>query len=84
MCTPLSLREYDYAKKKIAGSDYHRWLRRCVERFDSTEPLYTDIIPRPFFFPLSRQHIPLNYENICGNHRFPSNGTARDRWPVGR
>ncbi len=34
-CTPYPC-EYDYAKKSMELT--HRWLARCVERFDSTEP----------------------------------------------
>ncbi len=36
-CTPGTA-DYDYAKKSMDRT--HRWLKRCVERFDSTEPLY--------------------------------------------
>jgi queuine tRNA-ribosyltransferase len=36
-CTPYPC-EYDYAKRSMALT--HRWLKRCCERFDSTEPLY--------------------------------------------
>lgn len=36
-CTPYPC-EYQYAKKSLALT--HRWLERCVERFDNTEPLY--------------------------------------------
>ncbi len=36
-CTPYPC-EYRYAKKSIEMT--HRWLKRCCERFDSTEPKY--------------------------------------------
>ncbi|MBK8557158.1 MAG: tRNA guanosine(34) transglycosylase Tgt [Lewinellaceae bacterium] len=36
-CTPYPC-EYDYAKKSMDMT--HRWLKRCVDRFDSTEPIY--------------------------------------------
>ena len=36
-CTPYPC-EYDYAKKSLAMT--HRWLDRCIARFDSTEPHY--------------------------------------------
>ena len=36
-CTPYPC-EYEYAKKSMHMT--HRWLKRCCERFDSTEPLY--------------------------------------------
>lgn len=36
-CTPYPC-EYDYAKASLAMT--HRWLKRCCERFDSTEALY--------------------------------------------
>lgn len=36
-CTPYPC-EYGYAKKSMEMT--HRWLGRCVERFDATEPLY--------------------------------------------
>jgi len=36
-CTPYPC-EYNYAKKSIEMT--HRWLKRCCERFDSTEPKY--------------------------------------------
>jgi queuine tRNA-ribosyltransferase len=36
-CTPYPC-EYDYAAKSLNLT--HRWLQRCIERFDSTEPLY--------------------------------------------
>jgi queuine tRNA-ribosyltransferase len=36
-CTPYPC-EYDYAKKSMHLT--HRWLKRCIERFDSTEPKY--------------------------------------------
>ena len=36
-CTPYPC-EYMYAKKSIEMT--HRWLKRCCERFDSTEPKY--------------------------------------------
>ncbi|WP_299466148.1 tRNA guanosine(34) transglycosylase Tgt [uncultured Microscilla sp.] len=36
-CTPYPC-EYDYAKKSMEMT--HRWLKRCCDRFDSTQPLY--------------------------------------------
>jgi queuine tRNA-ribosyltransferase len=36
-CTPYPC-EYNYAKKSLGIT--HRWLQRCCQRFDSTEPLY--------------------------------------------
>lgn len=36
-CTPYPC-EYEYAKASMAMT--HRWLKRCCERFDSTEPRY--------------------------------------------
>ncbi len=36
-CTPYPC-EYQYAKKSIEMT--HRWLKRCCERFDSTETKY--------------------------------------------
>lgn len=36
-CTPYPC-EYDYAKKSMGLT--HRWLDRCIERFDTTEPKY--------------------------------------------
>lgn len=36
-CTPYPC-EYKYAKDSMELT--HRWLKRCIERFDSTEPLY--------------------------------------------
>ena len=36
-CTPYPC-EYQYAKKSIEMT--HRWLKRCVERFDTTAPKY--------------------------------------------
>ena len=36
-CTPYPC-EYRYARKSIEMT--HRWLKRCCERFDSTEPKY--------------------------------------------
>jgi queuine tRNA-ribosyltransferase len=36
-CTPFPC-EYGYAKKSMELT--HRWLKRCCERFDDTEPLY--------------------------------------------
>ena len=36
-CTPYPC-EYDYARNSMHMT--HRWLTRCVERFNSTEPLY--------------------------------------------
>lgn len=36
-CTPYPC-DYDYARRSMHMT--HRWLKRCIERFDSTEPLY--------------------------------------------
>ncbi|MBL4623698.1 MAG: queuine tRNA-ribosyltransferase family protein, partial [Flavobacteriales bacterium] len=36
-CTPYPC-EYDYAKRSMEMT--HRWLKRCCDRFDSTEPKY--------------------------------------------
>lgn len=36
-CTPYPC-DYRYAKRSMHMT--HRWLKRCIERFDSTEPLY--------------------------------------------
>lgn len=36
-CTPYPC-EYSYARKSLDMT--HRWLKRCVDRFDSTDPLY--------------------------------------------
>ncbi len=36
-CTPYPC-EYDYAKKSMEMT--HRWLKRCVDRFNQTEPKY--------------------------------------------
>ena len=36
-CTPYPC-DYRYAKRSMDMT--HRWLKRCCERFDSTEPLY--------------------------------------------
>jgi queuine tRNA-ribosyltransferase len=36
-CTPFPC-EYGYAKKSMELT--HRWLKRCIERFDGTDPLY--------------------------------------------
>jgi queuine tRNA-ribosyltransferase len=36
-CTPFPC-EYDYAKNSLDRT--HRWLQRCINRFDSTEPKY--------------------------------------------
>ncbi|PRD52599.1 tRNA guanosine(34) transglycosylase Tgt [Sphingobacterium gobiense] len=36
-CTPYPC-EYSYARKSLDMT--HRWLKRCIDRFDSTEPLY--------------------------------------------
>ncbi|KGE15246.1 tRNA guanosine(34) transglycosylase Tgt [Sphingobacterium deserti] len=36
-CTPYPC-EYSYARKSLDMT--HRWLKRCVDRFDSTQPLY--------------------------------------------
>jgi queuine tRNA-ribosyltransferase len=36
-CTPYPC-DFKYAQKSLALT--HRWLERCIQRFDSTEPLY--------------------------------------------
>lgn len=36
-CTPYPC-EYEYARRSMHMT--HRWLKRCIERFDTTEPLY--------------------------------------------
>lgn len=36
-CTPYPC-DYGYARRSLDMT--HRWLKRCVDRFDSTEPLY--------------------------------------------
>ena len=36
-CTPYPC-DYNYAKRSMKMT--HRWLKRCCDRFDSTEPLY--------------------------------------------
>ena len=36
-CTPFPC-EYQYAKDSMGLT--HRWLKRCIERINSTEPLY--------------------------------------------
>lgn len=36
-CTPYPC-EYNYARRSMEMT--HRWLKRCIERFDGTEPLY--------------------------------------------
>jgi len=36
-CTPYPC-DHQYAKKSMEMT--HRWLQRCIDRFDSTEPLY--------------------------------------------
>ncbi len=36
-CTPFPC-DYDYAKKSMEMT--HRWLDRCIHRFDNTEPIY--------------------------------------------
>lgn len=36
-CTPYPC-DYNYARKSLDMT--HRWLKRCCDRFDSTEPLY--------------------------------------------
>ena len=36
-CTPYPC-DYDYAKRSMKMT--HRWLKRCCDRFDETEPLY--------------------------------------------
>jgi queuine tRNA-ribosyltransferase len=36
-CTPYPC-EYEYARRSMHMT--HRWLERCIDRFDSTEPIY--------------------------------------------
>jgi queuine tRNA-ribosyltransferase len=36
-CTPYPC-EFDYARKSMEMT--HRWFKRCIDRFDQTEPLY--------------------------------------------
>ncbi len=36
-CTPYPC-DYNYARRSMEMT--HRWLKRCIDRFDSTEPLY--------------------------------------------
>lgn len=36
-CTPYPC-DYDYAKKSMGMT--HRWLKRCIDQFNNTEPLY--------------------------------------------
>ena len=36
-CTPGTA-DFDYAKKSMEMT--HRWLDRCIDRFDNTEPKY--------------------------------------------
>lgn len=45
-CTPYPC-DFNYAKKSMEMT--HRWLKRCCERFDSTEPLYGY---EQFLFPI--------------------------------
>ena len=45
-CTPYPC-EFDYAKKSMEMT--HRWLKRCINRFDETEGIYGH---RQFFFPI--------------------------------
>lgn len=45
-CTPYPC-EYDYAKKSMELT--HRWLKRCVDQFNSTQPIYDY---RQFLFPI--------------------------------
>ena len=45
-CTPYPC-DYDYAKKSMGLT--HRWLERCLKRFDETEPLYGH---KQTFFPI--------------------------------
>lgn len=57
-CTPYPC-EYNYAKKSMEMT--HRWLKRCIDRFDSTDPLYgynqtlTPIVQGSTFSDLRRQ-----------------------------
>lgn len=45
-CTPYPC-EYKYAEKSLGLT--HRWLKRCIDRFDSTEPIYGH---QQAFFPI--------------------------------
>lgn len=45
-CTPYPC-EFDYAKKSMELT--HRWLKRCVEQFNNTQPIYDY---RQFLFPI--------------------------------
>lgn len=45
-CTPYPC-EYNYAKKSMELT--HRWLKRCVEQFNNTQPIYDY---RQFLFPI--------------------------------
>lgn len=45
-CTPYPC-EYKYAEKSLDLT--HRWLKRCTDRFDSTEPIYGH---QQAFFPI--------------------------------
>lgn len=45
-CTPYPC-DYKYAEKSMGLT--HRWLERCIQRFDSTEPLYGH---KQAFFPI--------------------------------
>jgi len=45
-CTPYPCK-YDYAKKSMELT--HRWLKRCVEQFNNTQPIYDY---RQFLFPI--------------------------------
>lgn len=45
-CTPYPC-EFKYAEKSLGLT--HRWLQRCIERFDQTEPIYGH---KQAFFPI--------------------------------
>ncbi|MDO8367474.1 MAG: tRNA guanosine(34) transglycosylase Tgt [Saprospiraceae bacterium] len=45
-CTPYPC-DYKYAEKSLGLT--HRWLERCIERFDNTEPVYGH---KQAFFPI--------------------------------
>ncbi|MBC7775437.1 MAG: tRNA guanosine(34) transglycosylase Tgt [Phycisphaerae bacterium] len=45
-CTPYPC-DFKYAEKSLGLT--HRWLERCIERFDSTEPIYGH---KQTFFPI--------------------------------
>jgi queuine tRNA-ribosyltransferase len=54
-CTPYPC-DYDYAKKSMQMT--HRWLKRGIDRFDATEPLYGH---KQTFFPIVQGSV---YEDL--------------------